>query len=34
MWCGDLNYRINSDNMEDIVEKIKGNKIAELRALD
>ena len=34
LWCGDLNYRINSDNFEDVVDKIKNNKISELRALD
>ena len=34
LWCGDLNYRIASDSFEDVVDKIKNNKIAELRALD
>ncbi len=34
LWCGDLNYRINSDSFEDVVAKIAANKIAELRELD
>lgn len=34
IWCGDLNYRINSDSFEDVVAKIQANKIAELRELD
>jgi hypothetical protein len=34
LWCGDLNYRISSDSFEDVVEKIKNNKISELRQLD
>lgn len=34
LWCGDLNYRINSDSFEDVVDKIKQNKLSELRQLD
>lgn len=34
LWCGDLNYRIASDSFEDVVEKIKANKLSDLRALD
>jgi hypothetical protein len=34
LWCGDLNYRINSDSYEDVVQKVKDNKLAELREVD
>lgn len=34
LWCGDLNYRINSDNFDEVVEMIKQNKMFELRKLD
>jgi len=34
LWCGDLNYRIASDSFEEVVEKIKANKLSDLRALD
>lgn len=34
LWCGDLNYRINSDQFEDVVAKIRANRLAELRELD
>lgn len=34
LWCGDLNYRISSDNFEDVVDKIKNNKLSDLRQLD
>ncbi len=34
LWCGDLNYRINSDNFEEVIDKIKQNKLSDLRVLD
>jgi phosphatidylinositol-bisphosphatase len=34
LWCGDLNYRIASDSFEDVVEKIRANKLSDLRAID
>lgn len=34
LWCGDLNYRINSDSFEETLEMIKQNKIFELSKLD
>jgi len=33
-WCGDLNYRINSDNFNEVVDMINQNKLYELRELD
>eukprot|EP00347_Sterkiella_histriomuscorum_P006556 403352324 len=34
LWCGDLNYRINSDNFQEVVDMIQQNKLYELRNLD
>jgi len=34
LWCGDLNYRLNSENFEEIIEMIQNNKLFELRKLD
>ncbi len=34
LWCGDLNYRIDVDSYEICVEKIKNNKLSDLRACD
>jgi len=34
LWCGDLNYRIAIDDYHDVVDKVKNNKLAELRAHD
>ncbi|CDW83152.1 inositol polyphosphate 5-phosphatase ocrl-1 isoform x2 [Stylonychia lemnae] len=34
LWCGDLNYRINSDNFNEVVDMIQQNKLYELRNLD
>jgi len=33
-WCGDLNYRIDSDSFETVAEMIGKNQIIELRKLD
>ena len=34
LWCGDLNYRIAADDFHEVVDKVKNNKLGELRALD
>ena len=34
LWCGDLNYRIAADDFHDVVDKVKNNKLGELRELD
>ncbi len=34
LWCGDLNYRINAEDFHETVQKIKDNKLGELRELD
>jgi len=34
LWCGDLNYRIDVDSFEVCVEKVKNNKLSDLRECD
>jgi hypothetical protein len=34
LWCGDLNYRIAADDFHEVVDKVKNNKLGELRELD
>jgi hypothetical protein len=34
LWCGDLNYRIDVESFQFCVDKIKNNKLAELREHD
>ncbi len=34
LWCGDLNYRIDSDNFQEVVDMIQQNSLYELRKLD
>lgn len=34
LWCGDLNYRIAIDSLDEAIEMIKQNKLFELRKLD